>query len=58
MLVNISSVYPDQAVILRGDSKTYHENIIRLLNLCSQAKIWNISFATTPPETPPPSPAP
>lgn len=57
MLLRIAEVYPDQAVILRGDSKTYHENTIRLLNLCSQAKIWNISFATVPPETTPASPA-
>ncbi len=50
MLLDISEAYPDQAVILRADQNTAHKHTIRVLNLCSQAKIWNISFATQPPE--------
>ncbi len=39
--------YPGQAVILRADQKTYHEQVVRVLDECAKAKIWNISFATS-----------
>jgi biopolymer transport protein ExbD len=50
----ISSVHKDQAVILRGDEQTAYEKIMTVLNTCQKAGIWNVSFATRPPETPAP----
>jgi len=49
-LVNIASVYRDVAVILRGDRDTRYENIVRVLDLCRKAGIWNVAFATDRPE--------
>ncbi|MFK5923007.1 MAG: biopolymer transporter ExbD [Verrucomicrobiota bacterium] len=45
----ISEEYPDQAVILRGDSKASFQHIINILDVCKKANIWNIAFATTKP---------
>ena len=47
MLKRIASLYPNQPVIIRADKKTYHESVIKALNACASAEIWNISFATT-----------
>ena len=46
MLRKTSELYPSQAVVLRADQKTYHENVVRILDTCAKAKVWNISFAT------------
>jgi biopolymer transport protein ExbD len=50
MFTNIVEAYPDQAIILRGDRQAFFDHIVRVLNICQQAKIWNIKFATSPPE--------
>ncbi len=52
MFKNIVEAYPDQAVILRGDREAAFDHIVRVLNVCQQAGIWNVSFATAPPEPP------
>jgi len=57
MFSGIVGAYPDQAIILRGDRQAAFDHIVRVLNLCQQSKIWNISFATSPPEAAP-APAP
>ncbi len=49
-LHDIAEAYPDQAVILRGDSKASFQHIINILDVCKKANIWNIAFATTKPE--------
>jgi biopolymer transport protein ExbD len=46
MLQRLSSLYPNQPVIIRADKKTYHESVIRVLDACAAAKIWNIAFST------------
>ena len=46
LLRKTAALYPGQAVILRADEKAYHEQVVRVLDSCAQAKIWNISFAT------------
>lgn len=46
----ISEAYPDQAVILRGDSQADFQHIIGVLDLIKQAGIWNVAFAATKPE--------
>ncbi len=40
----------DQAVILRGDEKSEYQKVMNVLNTCQKAGIWNVSFATRPPE--------
>lgn len=46
MLKRISTLYPNQPVIIRADKKTYHEAIVRVLDACAAANIWNIAFST------------
>ena len=50
MFKSIVAAYPDQALILRGDKEASFDHIIKVLNLCKEANIWNISFATSQPE--------
>ncbi|MBB5037937.1 ExbD/TolR family protein [Prosthecobacter dejongeii] len=50
-LKNITSIYKDQAVILRGDQVANFQYIINVLNACQKAGIYNIAFATQKPET-------
>ena len=52
VLSRIASLYPGQPVILRADRKTYHEDVVDVLNACAEARIWNISFATVKEEGP------
>jgi biopolymer transport protein ExbD len=42
----LSKLYPDQAVILWGDQNASYKSIVNVLNLCRQADIWNVAFAT------------
>jgi biopolymer transport protein ExbD len=55
LLKKTTEVYPGQAVIVRADEKAYHENVIRVIDTCAKAKIWNISFAASR-EIPAPAP--
>jgi biopolymer transport protein ExbD len=52
MLVNIAGLFPGQPVLLRADKQTDYDHVIRVLDLCRQADIWNISFATGVPDQP------
>lgn len=45
-LKRISELYTGQPVIIRADRKTYHQDVIQVLDICAQAGIWNVSFAT------------
>lgn len=49
-LNTIAGYYKDQAVILRGDGEATYTHIIRVLDVCQKAKIWNVAFATNRPE--------
>jgi biopolymer transport protein ExbD len=49
-LRKISELYPDQAVILRGDENTDYRHIVGVLDICRGANIWNVAFATGRPE--------
>ena len=44
MFKSIVAAYPDQALILRGDKEASFDHIVKVLNLCKEANIWNISF--------------
>ena len=43
----VAEIRPDQSVILRGDKAAAYEHIMRVLNICHKAKIYNIAFAST-----------
>jgi biopolymer transport protein ExbD len=49
-LARISSLYPDQAVVLRGDVNVSYRDIVAVLDICRQANIWNVAFATSSPD--------
>ncbi len=58
-LVAVAAVSKDQAVILRGDGEATYNDIVRVLDTCKSANIWNVAFATTrplPPGATPPTP--
>lgn len=44
-LRELARLYPDQAVILRGDQDAAYKSIINVLDICRQANIWNVAFA-------------
>jgi biopolymer transport protein ExbD len=48
-LKELAGLYPDYSIILRGDVKTEYEKIVEVLDLCRQAGIWNVAFATSKP---------
>lgn len=49
-LARIAELYPDQAVVLRGDQGTEYRHIVDVLDICRGANIWNVAFATSKPE--------
>jgi biopolymer transport protein ExbD len=49
-LERISALYPDQAVVLRGDENVSYREIVKVLDICRSANIWNVAFATARPE--------
>jgi biopolymer transport protein ExbD len=49
-LKKLSQLYPDQAVIVRGDEAVNYKHIVEVLDICRQADIWNVAFATGRPE--------
>jgi biopolymer transport protein ExbD len=57
-LSQVAKLYPDQAVVLRGDQRVDYGTIVRTLDLCRKANIWNVAFATAIPGTAAPGSAP
>lgn len=49
MMDRLVELYPGQPVLLRADKATAYEHVVRVLDTCRQADIWNISFATLAP---------
>ena len=49
-LKQIVEQFPNQAVILRADEDVNYKYVIAVLDVCREADIWNIAFATAPPE--------
>jgi biopolymer transport protein ExbD len=49
-LKKLAQLYPDQAVIVRGDEAVDYKHIVEVLDICRQADIWNVAFATGRPE--------
>jgi biopolymer transport protein ExbD len=46
LLNDIAEQFPGQPVLIRADQTTSFQHVIAVLDLCRQADIWNISFAT------------
>jgi biopolymer transport protein ExbD len=46
LLKKLSQLYPDQAVIVRGDQGVEYKHVVEVLDICRQADIWNVAFAT------------
>lgn len=45
-LKELAGIFPDYAIILRGDERTDYKHIVALLDICREANIWNVAFAT------------
>ena len=48
----LSANFPGHPVVLRSDAQTPYEKVVHVIDLCRQADIDNISFATQFPEKP------
>src|SRR5262249_50183385 len=46
MLKGLVALYPDQAVVIRGDETGAYKNVVGVLNICSEAGVTNVGFAT------------
>lgn len=46
LLKGLVHYYPEQAVVIRGDEAGAYKNIVEVLNICSQAGVSNVAFAT------------
>ena len=51
VLRELARLYPGQPILIRADKQAAYEYVVRVLDLCRQADIWNIAFATSMPET-------
>lgn len=45
-LKQLSADFPDYAIILRGDKDAKYQYIVDIMDICRQANIWNVAFAT------------
>lgn len=45
-LMELSGMFPDYAIILRGDEQMVYKDLMDVMDICRQAKIWNVAFAT------------
>jgi biopolymer transport protein ExbD len=46
LLKGLVQLNPEQAVVIRGDEAGAYKNIVGVLNICSQAGVSNVAFAT------------
>jgi biopolymer transport protein ExbD len=45
-LKELSGLFPDYAIIVRGDERVPFRFIASVLDTCREANIWNVAFAT------------
>jgi biopolymer transport protein ExbD len=50
ILQRLTADFPDQAVILRADASTDYQSVIKVIDICKAAKVWNIAFTTAVPD--------
>jgi biopolymer transport protein ExbD len=46
LLKSMVQLNPEQAVVIRGDEAGAYKNIVEVLNVCTEAGITNVAFAT------------
>ncbi len=46
LLKGLVQLNPEQAVVIRGDEAGAYKNVVGVLNVCTEAGITNIAFAT------------
>lgn len=46
LLKNLVKLNADQAVVIRGDEGGAYKNVVNVLNICSEAGVTNVAFAT------------
>jgi len=46
LLKRISGQFPGQSIIIRADRQVEYRYVIRVLDICRLADIWNVGFAT------------
>jgi biopolymer transport protein ExbD len=46
LLKNMVQLNPEQAVVIRGDEAGAYKNIVGVLNICTEAGVTNVAFAT------------
>ena len=46
MLKGLVQLDADQAVVIRGDEAGAYKNVVGVLNICSEAGVTNVAFAT------------
>jgi len=46
ILRGIVKAYPDQSAVLRADANTNYKDVVKVLDVCRAADLWNIAFAT------------
>ena len=46
LLRNLVQLNTEQAVVIRGDEAGAYKNVVDVLNICSQAGVTNVAFAT------------
>ena len=46
LLKGLVQLNADQAVVIRGDEAGAYKNIVSVLNICSEAGVTNVAFAT------------
>jgi biopolymer transport protein ExbD len=52
LLTRVVKLFPGQPVLIRADVTTPYGHVIKILDLCRKAEVWNISFATSMPPKP------
>lgn len=45
-LGRLAQFYPGQRVVIRADKETTYENLVKVIDVCRTANIWNFSLAT------------
>jgi biopolymer transport protein ExbD len=50
-LARISKFYPGQPVIIRADREVKYESLVKVIDTCRAADVWNFSLATAGEET-------
>ena len=46
LLQSLVQMNPEQAVVIRGDEAGAYKNIVEVLNVCTEAGVTNVAFAT------------